>query len=132
VINAIEVLLTGGGNLTQESAFHDWCRQCFSIMIAYRSKNKARAEEVYKALHHEDYFAVLANLEQKNNYQELFKQYNTNIIHAVDGSFKLRWEALTSGQSLITPALYVGDEPVYNKAGEFIKMYCRSFEKSKI
>jgi ADP-heptose:LPS heptosyltransferase len=132
VIKAIELLLHGGGNLTQAEAFYDWCRQCFSIMIAYQPKNKARAEEVYKALHHHGFFAVMIDLKEKQDYPQLFKRHNTNIIHAVDNTFKLRWQALISGQSLITPALYVRDEPDYNTADEFLKLYCRAFEKNKV
>lgn len=132
VIKAIEILLAGGGNLTQKEAFYDWCRQCFSIMITYQPKNIARAEEIYKALNHQGFFAVMVNLREKQDYQTLFKKYNTNIIHAVDGSANLRWQTLTSGRSLITPALYVKDEPEYNTAEELFKLYCHCFGKSKL
>jgi ADP-heptose:LPS heptosyltransferase len=132
VIKAIEILLQGGGNLTQSEAFFDWCHQCFSIMIAYRPKNIRRAEEIYQALHHQGFFAVMIDLSQKQDFPKLFKQHNINIVHAVDNQFKLKLAALTSGQHLITPALYVKDDQDYNTGDELFKLYCHRFAASKV
>jgi len=132
VIEAIETLLSGGGNLTQDEAFFDWCKKCFSVMIAHRARNRARAEEIYKVLRRREFYAVMVDLDQKHDYQKLFKTYNTNIVHAVDGSLWLRLQALVSGKSLIIPALYVKDVPEYRSFDDFFNLYCRSFAKSKL
>jgi len=132
VISAVETLLSGGGNLTQEEAFFDWCKKSFSIMITFKRQNHPRAEKIYKALHRAGFHAVMIDIDKKHNYQKLFKQHNTNILHAVDGSFKVRFQALISGKSLITPVLYVKDKPEQESFDDIFKYYCQSFEQSKL
>jgi hypothetical protein len=132
VMAAVETLENGGGNLTQEEAFFDWCRKSFSVIITFKRQNHQRAQKIYKALHHAGFYALMVDTDKKHDYQKLFKQHNTNILHAVDGSFKLRFQALISGRSLITPVLYVKDQPKLDNFDEFFNYYCQSFEQSKL
>jgi heptosyltransferase-2 len=132
VKEAIEELLNGGGNLTQEEAFFDWCKKCFSVMIAFKKLNHERATEIYKALHRAGFHAVMIDTDKPHDYQQLFKTHNTNILHAVDDSFKLRFQALISGKSLITPVLYVKDRPELAGFDDLFKYYCHSFELKKL
>ena len=132
MISAVETLLSGGGNLNQEEAFFDWCKKSFSIMVTFKRQNHQRAEKIYNALHRAGFYAVMINLDKKHNYQELFKQHNTNILHAVDGTLNTRFQALISGKSLITPVLYVKDQAELESFDDIFKYYCRSFEQSKL
>ena len=61
--------------------------------------------------------------------KKTFKENNINILHAVDGSLKLRFEALISGKSVITPVLYVKDKPGEK---DLLKFYCQAFESTKL
>jgi len=125
VKQAIDKLLAGKGNNTQEQAFVDWCKKSFNIMIAYKPQNLKRAQ----AISHFGFNCILVNIEDKHDYQKLFKENNINILHAVDGSLKLRFQALISGQSVITPVLYVKDKPEQQNLLEF---YCQAFAGTRI
>lgn len=129
---AIDTLLSGGGNLNQAEAFHDWCKKSFSVMIAHNAKGLERAKEIYMALHRAGFYAVLVNIAERPDYQSLFKSHNTNILHVVNGSPWLRLQALLSGRSLITPVLYVKDRPDLKSFEAIFKDYCRSFEQSRV
>jgi heptosyltransferase-2 len=132
VKTAIETLLAGGGNKTQEEASFDWCKKSFSIMIVHKPRNLERAREIQRTLSRAGFYAIVVNMDENPDYQKLFKENNTNILHAVDHSLKVRFHALISGKSLIIPALYVKDRPEYHKFEEFFDLYCRSFARSKV
>jgi hypothetical protein len=132
VKRAVETLLAGGGNKNQEEAFFDWCRKSFSVMIAYKHRNHQRALEIHNILKQKGFYSIIIDMDKKHDYQRLFKENNTNILHAVDHSLAVRFQALISGKSLILPVLYVRDNPEHHKFEQLFDHYCRSFEKSKV
>jgi ADP-heptose:LPS heptosyltransferase len=132
VISAVETLLSGSGNKTHEDAHFDWSKNSFNIMIAYRDKNQKRAKEICEIMSQKDFNASMVNIDEKPDFLKLFKENNTNILHAVDPSLKLRFLALISGFSTILPVLYIKDNQRYSKSNEFYKLYSESFEKSKV
>lgn len=130
VISAVKVLEAGGGNKDRSGTFLDWCQKSLNIMIAYKPKNRDRAMELKQLLEQNLFFVTAIDISQPQRFLQTLRKNDITLIHAVDGSIRLRLAAIATGTTLPYPVLYIKDKPGLKNLNDLITYYCQVSENS--
>jgi len=130
VNNAVKTLEAGGGNKDRSGTFLDWCQKSLNIMVAYKPKNSKRALELKQLLEQNHFFVTAIDISQPQKFLQTLRKDDITLIHAVDGSIRLRLAAIATGTTLPYPVLYIKDKPGLKTLSDLINYYCQVSENS--